>query len=152
MRLAPLYLSSLVDDSKFSSPITRFSPLKSRFLMAVLPLLSPIFSGSKRSCLSLLCVFLCFSSRSQRHFALHLAPKRLAFSTKTHCVQHQNTLRLAPKCSAFCGILHRILQQIAQKLVQIAVMCNEYSYCWHLYATPFCIKNNLRENRFFAAR
>ena len=52
MRLAPLYLSSLSDDSKFSSPITRFSPLKSHFLMAVLPLLSPIFNGSRRFCLS----------------------------------------------------------------------------------------------------
>jgi len=52
MRLAPLYLSSLVGNSKFSSPITRFSPLKSHFLMAVLPLLSPVFNGSRRFCLS----------------------------------------------------------------------------------------------------
>ena len=160
MRLAPLYLSSLADNSKFSSPITRFQPLKSHFLMAVLPLLSPVFNGSRRFCLSFDVYFYAFCLAVsgilhciQHHFALHLAPKRTAFSTKIHCVQHQNalrlapnTLRLAPKCSAFCGILHRILQQIAQKLVQIAVMCNDYSYCQHLYATPFCIKTNLREN------
>ena len=30
----------------------------------------------------------------------------LAFSSKSHCVLHQNTLRLAPKRTAFSGILH----------------------------------------------
>ena len=35
------------------------------------------------------------------HFALHLAPKRTAFSIKTHCILYQNTLRLAPKRTSF---------------------------------------------------
>ena len=71
MRLAPLYLSSLADDSKFSSPITRFSPLKSHFLMAVLPLLSPDFNGSRRFCLSFDVYFYAFC---------------LAFSGILHCI------------------------------------------------------------------
>jgi len=35
------------------------------------------------------------------HFALHLAPKRTAFSTKTQCVLHQNALHLAAYCTSF---------------------------------------------------
>ena len=31
-------------------------------------------------------------------FALQLAPKRIAISTKTQCILHQNARRLAPKC------------------------------------------------------
>ena len=34
---------------------------------------------------------------------------RLAFSTILHCILHHFTLRLAPKCTAFSGILHYIL-------------------------------------------
>ena len=30
---------------------------------------------------------------------------RLAFSSKTYCILHHFTLRLAPKRTAFCGIL-----------------------------------------------
>jgi len=41
---------------------------------------------------------------------------------------------------------------MAQKLVQIAVLCNVYSSCLHFQQPPFCIKTNLRENRFFAVR
>ena len=47
---------------------------------------------------------LAFSSKTyciQRHFTLRLAPKRLAFSGKTHCIQHQNALRLAAYCRPF---------------------------------------------------
>ena len=32
--------------------------------------------------------------------ATHLAPKRTAISTKTHCILHQNALHLAPKRTA----------------------------------------------------
>ncbi|OFQ14498.1 hypothetical protein HMPREF2955_12500 [Prevotella sp. HMSC073D09] len=39
---------------------------------------------------------------------------------------------------------------MAQKLVQIAVLCNVYSSCLHFQQPPFCAKTNLRENRFFA--
>ena len=44
-----------------------------------------------------------------------------------------------------------ILLQIAQRLVQMAVLWNINSF-YHIHMlTPFCIKTNLRENRFFAA-
>jgi len=33
----------------------------------------------------------------------------------------------------------------------MATYRNKYSFCQHPQATPFCIKTNLRENRFFAA-
>ena len=46
-------------------------------------------------------------------FGSHLAAFYLAFSTKTHCIQHQNALHLAPKRTAFSGILHTIQQQNA---------------------------------------
>ena len=121
--------------------------------MYVLPLLNPFVNGSKGFCLPLRCVFLCVPPCVLQHFALHLAPKCLAFSTKTACVLHQNALHLAPKrlafctkiacvlhqnslrfaakCSAFSSILPSILLQTAQKLVQIAVLCNANSYCLH---------------------
>ena len=41
-------------------------------------------------------------------FVSQLAPSHLAFSTKTHCILHQNTLHFAPKRTAFSGILHRV--------------------------------------------
>ena len=41
-------------------------------------------------------------------FVAHLAAFYPAFCTKTHCVLHQNALRLAPKRSAFSSILHCI--------------------------------------------
>gem|GEM_PF-1363970 len=99
--------------------------------MYVLLLLGPFVNGSKGFCLPLRCVFLCVPPCVLQHFTLHLAPKRLAFSTKTACVLHQNSLRFAPKCSAFCSILQSILLQTAQKLVQIAILCNANSYCLH---------------------
>ena len=115
-------------------------------------LLGHVFHGSLRVCLfncgELLCVLCCVL----HHFALHLAPFYLAFSTKSHCVLRHFTLRFVPKRSAFSGILHRIWLQMAQSVVQIAVLCNAYSFCLRLQLTPFCPKTNLRENRFFAAR
>ena len=115
----------------FSTPNSCFQPLKPHFLMYVLPLLNPFVNGQKGFCLPLRCVFLCVPPCVLQHFALHLAPKHLAFCTKTACVLHQNSLRFAPKCSAFCSILHCFLLQIAHKLVQIAVLCNANSYCLH---------------------
>ena len=35
--------------------------------------------------------------------AVHLAPKRSAFCTKTQCILHQNTVYFAPKRSVFSG-------------------------------------------------
>jgi len=36
--------------------------------------------------------------------------------------------------------------------VLVAVGLNKNSFFLHVQLTPFCIKTNLRENRFFAAR
>ena len=74
------------------------------------------------------------------------------FCTKTHCILHQNALHFAPKRTAFSGILHHILPKIAPNLVQMAVVCNKYSFCCIRGLTRLCPKANSRENRFFAAR
>jgi len=95
---------------------------------------------------------LCLSFCILQHFALRLASKHTAFSIKTQCVLRHFAMCLAPKCTAFCRILHCIWLQIAQKLAQIAVRLNKNTFWWHLKQSPFCIKTNLRENRFFAAR
>ena len=55
-------------------------------------------------CLYAFC--LAFSSKTHcilHHFTLRLAPKRTAFSGKTHCILHQNALRLAAYCSKLSG-------------------------------------------------
>ena len=61
-------------------------------------------------------------------------------------------LYFAAFCFAFSSKLHCILLQMAQKLVQMAVLLNKNTFWRHLQLSPFCIKTNLRENRFFAAR
>ena len=95
-------------------------------------LLGHVFHGSKRFCLCCGSEFLCVLSCVLPHFALHLAPFYLAFSTKTQCVLRHFTLRFASKRSAFSGKLHLILLKTAQNLVQIAVLCNVYSFHLHL--------------------
>ena len=42
--------------------------------------------------------------------------------------------------------------QTAPNVVQMSALSNKYSICCIHSLTPFCIKTNLRENRFFAAR
>ena len=113
---------------------------------------SRVSCGSKRLCLYHCNVFLCLSFCILQHFALRLASKHTAFSIKTQCVLRHFTWYFAPKRTAFCRILHCILLQIAQKLVQMAVRLNKNTFWRHLQLSPFCIKTNLRENRFFAAR
>ena len=113
---------------------------------------SHVLRGYKRLCLYHCSVFLCLSFCILQHFALRLAPKCTAFSIKTQCVLRHFTWYFAPKCTAFCRILHCILRQIAQKQVQMAVPLNKNTFWRHLQLSPFCIKTNLRENRFFAAR
>jgi len=61
-------------------------------------------------------------------FVLHLAAFSAAFSGKTPCVLHQNTLRFAAKRTAFSTKTHYILLQIALKWVQMAVCLNKYSF------------------------
>ena len=75
----------------------------------------------------------------------------LVFCSILPCVLHQNTLRFAPNCLAFSTKTHYILQQIAPKLLKMAVALNIYSFFRIHKLAPFCIKTNLRENRFFAA-
>ena len=98
----------------FSTPITRFQPLKSHFLRLFCPF-QPCVSWLERVLfIPLQCIFmlnrLVFSSESHRilqHFTLRFAPKCLAFSTKTHSIQHQNALHFAtnsPKSSANGGV------------------------------------------------
>ncbi|MFC2516606.1 MAG: hypothetical protein ACFNVO_06505, partial [Prevotella sp.] len=65
---------------------------------------------------------------------------------------HQNASHLASKRIAFSGILHYVLLKTARNLVQMAVALNKNSFCRIHMLPSFCIKTNLRENRFFAAR
>ena len=91
----------------------------------------------------------------QRIFMLiasQLAALCLAFSSKLHCVLQHFTLRLAAKRIAFSTKTHPILLKIAPKWVLVAVSLNKNSFCRIHILTPFYIKTNLRENRFFAAR
>ena len=78
----------------FSLPNTHFQPLKPHFLMAILPLLAMFLMVLKgfvyTKAVNFYAFGLAFSTilhSVQRHFTLHLAPKRTAFSTKTQCVQ-----------------------------------------------------------------
>jgi len=61
-------------------------------------------------------------------------------------------LRFAAKRIAFSTKTHYILLQIALKWAQMTVSLNKNSFCRIHILPPFCIKTNLRENRFFAAR
>ena len=70
-----------------------FSPLKPYFLMAILPLSAMFFMTRKgfvyTISVDIYAFHLVFTSifhRVLHHFSLHLASKRTAFSTKTHCV------------------------------------------------------------------
>ena len=50
--------------------------------------------------------YLAFSTKThciQHQNTLHLAPKHTAFSTKTQCIQHQNAVRFGAKCTVFCS-------------------------------------------------
>ena len=135
----------------FNSKNLLFAP-KNPLFSGYFATFEPCFNGSRRFCLYHFSVFLCFSSCIQQHFALHLAPFYLVFSIKTHPILRQNALHLAPKRTSFCTILPCIQRQIALNLVQAVVLLNINSFCRIHKPTPFCIKTNLRENRFFAAR
>ena len=134
----------------FHSPNNALLAPKTLLFNVYFALFSHVFYGSEWFCLYNCGEYLCLSTRIQQHFALRLAPKQLAFSTKTHCIQHQNALRLAAYCTAFSTKMHYIQQQIAQSMVQTAVLCNAYSFCRHPQLPPFCIQTNLHENRIFA--
>ena len=143
----------------FSTPISHFQPLKTHFLTTILPFLAMSFMDLKgfvyTITVNVYAFRLAFSGKShciQQHFTLRFAPNCLAFCTKLPCILHQNALHLALKRTPFSTKTHYIQQQIAPKLVQIAVVLNKNSFCRNHKLAPFCIKTNLRENRFFAAR
>ena len=77
----------------FPSQITHFLPLKSHFLMVILPFLV-LFLKVREGCIYTIQVYfyafrLAFSSILPcvlHHFTLRFAPKRTVISTKTHCV------------------------------------------------------------------
>jgi len=152
LHFAPYCLSILFVCSLFFMPNKPLLAPKTLLFRGCFALFCHVFHVSKRLYLYHCGVFLCFSFRILQHFALHLAPFYLAFSIKTQGILHQNALRLAPKCTAFSTKMHCVLLQIAQKLVQMPFLLNKNSFCLHLQLPPFCIKTNLRENRFFAAR
>ena len=70
----------------FSSPITRFLPLKTHFLTTISHLSAMFFIARKGYVYTICGGYLCFSPRILHHFTLHFAPKCLAFSAKTHCI------------------------------------------------------------------
>ena len=94
----------------FSSLNTRFLPLKSPFLMPISPFL-PLFLMARRGFVYTISADIyarrpAFSSKTHcilHHFTLRLAPNRTAFSIKTPSILHQNAVHLAPKRSAFCS-------------------------------------------------
>ena len=77
----------------FSSPNIRFLPLKRPFLMPISPFL-PLFLMARRD----------FVYTISADIYAH----RPAFSRKLHCILHHFTLRLAPKRTAFSTKTHSI--------------------------------------------
>ncbi|WP_210401267.1 hypothetical protein, partial [Prevotella sp. HMSC073D09] len=77
----------------FSSPITCLLPLKPHFLTTISPFSALFFMVRKGFVYAIVVYFYAFRPAFSsilhcvlHHFALHLAPKRTAFSTKTHCI------------------------------------------------------------------
>ena len=130
MHFAPFSLSSLVAGSYFFNSNYALLAPKTPLLTAILTFLAMCFMARKGFVYTICSGYLCFSSRILRHFALRLAPKCLAFSTKTHSV----------------------LYQMATKKVQMAISSNKNTFCRIHMLILSSIKTNLRENRFFAAR
>ena len=145
VHFAPFSLSILVANPSFLGPNYALFTPKIPLFNGYFALSSHVLRASRRLCLYHCSVFLCLSFCILQHFALRLASKHTAFSIKTQCVLRHFSLCLVPKCTAFYRILHCIL-------LQIAVPLNKNTFWWHLQLSPFCIKTNLRENRFFATR
>ena len=91
--------------------------------------------------------------------AAYIYAFRPAFSIKTHCILHHFTLRLAPKCTAFCGILHCVLLQIAVHLAANSPKCGTngvlFQYIFislHSQATPPLHQNKLSRESIFCGK
>ena len=108
LHLAPfclsIWLSFLFFKGSKNAVFTTKTPL---FRVHFAPF-SHVFNGSKRFCLYHCSVFLCFSFCIYQHFALRLAAKRPAFSGILACVLHQNALHFAPKRTTFSTKTHSI--------------------------------------------
>ena len=65
---------------------------------------------------------------------------RLAISTISPCILHQNALHLAAKRTAFSTKTYFILLQIAPKRVLVAVVLNKNSFCLHAQLPLFAPK------------
>ena len=110
LRFAPFYLSILVANSLFFAPnYSLFAP-KIPLFNHYFALSGHVFNDRKGFIYTNCGGFLYFSPCIQQHFTPHLAAFYLAFSTKTHCIQHQNALRFAPNCTAISGKMHHIWQ------------------------------------------
>jgi len=109
----------------FSSSITRFYPPKTHFLAAILPFLA---------------LFLMVREAFIYRIAVYFYAFLFAFRTISYCILHHFALCLASKRTAFSGILHCILQQIAPKMVQMTVSLNKNTSCLHLFPIPFSSK------------
>ena len=99
-----------LDARVFSSPIAPILPLKTRFLTPILPFSAMFFMALKgfvyaiavdvyAFCLAFSGILPCVL----HHFALHLAPKRTAFSIKTHCILRHIARLLAAYCTIFAA-------------------------------------------------
>jgi len=86
LHFAPLCLSSLVANSLFLTPNYPHLAPKNLLFNGHFALCGHVFSGFKRFYLYQSGGYLCFSPRFLHHFSLRLAPKRIAFSTKTQCI------------------------------------------------------------------
>ena len=110
LRFAPFYLSILVANSLFFAPnYSLFAP-KIPLFNHYFALFGHVFNGRKGFIYTNCCGYLCLLPCIQQHFTLHLAAFYLPFCTKTHCIQHQNTLRFALNCTAISGKMHHIQQ------------------------------------------
>ena len=130
----------------FHSPKTAFYPQISTFLLPFCTFSTHIFYRAE-SFLPLhpqhfYTFCLPFRGKSQciqQQIALHLAPKRTAFSTKTQCIQHQNAVCFASKRSAFCRKQHDI--RIKQRPFSIKLRLTQHKHansqlCTKLHFVP----------------
>ena len=92
----------------FQLQITHIQPLKTYFLATILPILTMCFMVLRGFVYTIAAYIYAFHLAFSRilhfvlhHFTLRFAPKRTAFSTKTHRIQHQNAVHLAGKRTLF---------------------------------------------------
>ena len=106
----------------FLRPITHFLAPKSHFLTAILPYLAMFLTDLKGFVYTI---------------AVYIYAFRIAFSSILHCVQHQNALRLAPKCAAFCTktpcVQHQNVRCLAPKRTTFSSKRPKNWYKWRLF-------------------